>query len=392
MNYLAAQIVILSVLLGLPLETRAGRPPLELVLFYSPGCRSCDRVKEEILPTILPEFADSVTITHLDIERLENFKRLLDAEAAGEVIGSGPPQLAIGKRVLRGPDAIRQHLRSFILDELSAIPEAAPPTPQETPTSGPSALDALLARFQTFRALPVALAGLLDGINPCAFTVMVFFVSLLAIRHLSTSQMLTLGCAFLAGVFVTYLLLGLGLLHVMHVLRGYRIVAKMLHWALAALTAALGLLSLLDYWSVKQSKNPAAMRLKLPEVVSRQIHRFLRGAVHEGDSELATWPLVVTGLGTGVVVSVFEGICTGQVYVPTIAFVASVPEMRLRAMFYLLLYNIMFLMPLVVIFAAGLFGVRSQSFQRIGRQYVEPVKLLTALLFFGLTALLVATA
>jgi cytochrome c biogenesis protein CcdA len=56
---------------------------------------------------------------------------------------------------------------------------------------------------------------------------------------------------------------------------------------------------------------------------------------------------------TGVVISIIELACTGQVYLPTILFVLGVPELRLQAGVYLVLYNLMFVLPLVVVFLGG---------------------------------------
>jgi len=40
----------------------------------------------------------------------------------------------------------------------------------------------LAEHFRSFKTLAIVVAGLIDGINPCAFTVIVFFVSFLAFQ------------------------------------------------------------------------------------------------------------------------------------------------------------------------------------------------------------------
>ena len=58
----------------------------------------------------------------------------------------------------------------------------------------------------------VFLAGLLDGVNPCAFSAMVFLISALALAGRSKRTMLAIGLSYACGVFITYSLIGAGLL------------------------------------------------------------------------------------------------------------------------------------------------------------------------------------
>ncbi len=61
----------------------------------------------------------------------------------------------------------------------------------------------------------------------------------------------------------------------------------------------------------------------------------------------------------GFAISVLELVCTGQVYLPTITFVMGVEEMRRHALSYLLLYNLAFVAPLLVVFALVHWGTTS---------------------------------
>jgi len=54
---------------------------------------------------------------------------------------------------------------------------------------------------------------------------------------------------------------------------------------------------------------------------------------------------------TGFLVSVLELACTGQIYLPTLIFISHVPELRANALIYLLVYNFMFVIPLIVVFS-----------------------------------------
>ena len=61
----------------------------------------------------------------------------------------------------------------------------------------------------------------------------------------------------------------------------------------------------------------------------------------------------------GFAISALELVCTDQVYLPTITFVMGVEEMRRHALSYLLLYNLAFVAPLLVVFALVHWGTTS---------------------------------
>jgi cytochrome c biogenesis protein CcdA len=57
---------------------------------------------------------------------------------------------------------------------------------------------------------------------------------------------------------------------------------------------------------------------------------------------------VATAFAVGAGVTVLESVCTGQVYVPTLALVVKSGTAVARGIAYLLLYNLMFILPLVI--------------------------------------------
>src|SRR3990172_9159550 len=100
---------------------------------------------------------------------------------------------------------------------------------------------------------PVVVAGFADGLNPCAFTVLLLFVaSLLAAAQVRTGEgavavrgrVLGLGSIYVAAVFLTYLALGLGLLATSAVFTQGHLPARLG----AVLSVALGLWMLKDYF------------------------------------------------------------------------------------------------------------------------------------------------
>jgi hypothetical protein len=109
-------------------------------------------------------------------------------------------------------------------------------------------------------------------------------------------------------------------------------------------------------------------------VLKKRIHETIR--TH---SRMSGY--VAAAFGAGVLVSVFELACTGQVYLPTIVFMTSVAEMRLSAIAYLVLYNALFVVPLIIVFGVTYFGASSQRLTAVFQANAGVVKLFTAALF-----------
>ena len=94
-------------------------------------------------------------------------------------------------------------------------------------------------------------------------------------------------------------------------------------------------------------------------------------------------------VAAGFVISFLEFTCTGQVYLPTILFVTHIPSFRMSAISYLVLYNVMFIIPLLIIFGAAYWGVTSEQFSFFLQKRVSTIKLITSLLFFSLAGILI---
>jgi len=94
-------------------------------------------------------------------------------------------------------------------------------------------------------------------------------------------------------------------------------------------------------------------------------------------------------LFTGFLVSVLEAICTGQTYLPTITFILKTTDLKLQALAYLLFYNFMFILPLLIIFFFALWGATSGQFAHFLKRHLLSIKILMAVLFFGLGIFLI---
>jgi cytochrome c biogenesis protein CcdA len=228
-----------------------------------------------------------------------------------------------------------------------------------------------------FGLLTVLGAGLIDGLNPCAFATLVFFVSYLAFTGRRGRDVLFVGISFTLGVFLTYLLVGVGLLKVVQSLSFFSSLGRWVYLLTALLCVALAVLTFRDYSRARKGQQ-SDMTLSLPTSLRRRINKVIRESAQMR-------AFVAVAFFTGFVVSLLELACTGQVYLPTIIYVMSQPDLAGQAFLYLLLYCLMFILPLVVVFVLSYFGTTSEQLGQFINRHTSTIKLLTGFLFVGLT-------
>ena len=342
-----------------------------ITYFHKRGCQKCARAS-----TILKQLKTKFPQIVVELKYAKESQELLEAMGAfygvPEVKRLTTPAVFIGDEYLldeldekRLEVVIQKYLQTGIT---SRLPQA------EVKMGGAS--DEIVKRFNAFGTLAVAGAGLLDGINPCAFATIVFFISYMSLVGRGRKEMLVAGGAFAAAVFVTYLLLGMGLLKFLSFLNEFSIVAKCVYLLAAIGTFALAFLSLYDAYKAKQGK-VKEITLQLPKSLKQRIHKVIR-------EQTRTSGVVIGALVIGFAISALELVCTGQVYLPTITFVMGVEGMRGHALAYLILYNLMFIVPLLVVFGFVYWGTTSMQLGGVLQRHLMPVKLGTGVLLFGL--------
>jgi cytochrome c biogenesis protein CcdA len=354
------------------------------VLFYAPGCEGCYDVKDVALPRAAGKFGQRILIEKHDINNMEMYKVLLEYEKFYNSKENETLKVFAGSRYLAGPKEIVSKIEDVVADELAKGAETFTPISAKEPEEAGDVPEIITEQFRTFNALLVAGNGLVDGVNPCAFTAIIFFISLLAYLGKSRREMLTVGLGFSASVFLTYLLLGFGAMQAIKIFSVSHGVSRAITIVTAALALLLALLSFLDYVNYRRSGDPKDMKLGLPQSIKVRIRKVMR-------TRLTTRNLLVGSVVIGFLVSLLESVCTGQMYLPTIVFVLKEPALRLRALAYLVLYNVMFIVPLVVIFVVAYLGVGSERLGRFLRRNLGAFKLAMSVLFAALGVLLLTT-
>jgi hypothetical protein len=186
---------------------------------------------------------------------------------------------------------------------------------------------------------------------------------------------------FTLSVFLTYFLIGTGALKMITSLSFLPLARKIFILATAALALILGVVSLYDYLQFKKKGTTKDAKLQLPSFLKNMIHSAIRKNVRLGN-------YILMAAVTGFIVSLLELACTGQIYLPTIMFISTIPDLKVNALFYLLFYNLMFVVPLVLVFSFTYWGTTSAQWATLTQKNFGKIKIVMTLLFFGLAGLL----
>ncbi len=353
--------------------------PLVLSYYFTQGCKSCEGFLSIEIPRLETKLGVHILMERKDLLDPKNFEELSGfAQATGQKI-EAMPALAFGNRLIQGDARIREELPGL----LSAAKESANTlNAGDRSGGGPGSPQVISPHGIADRLaiLPVMAAGLIDGINPCAFTTLIFLLASLALAGRGKREVLVIGALFSLSVFLTYLGVGLGLFAALRAASAVALVSVVLRWVIFAVLVVFAGLSVFDYTRIRAGA-ASEMILQLPSSLKLRIHTSIR-------ARAKTVALVGSSLAMGFLVSIFEFACTGQVYLPTLAYLARVGK-RADALGLLLLYNLCFISPLLVVFVASYLGVSSKRITTLFQSHMGKVKLGLALAFLVLAAMTV---
>jgi cytochrome c biogenesis protein CcdA len=355
-----------------PLPDNSTAETIKLYLYYSFGCKSCERLLTSFFPSVEKELNITLTVTTRDILQAEGMR---EYEAQLRKLGASMrefPALLIGSTLLQGEREIRSALASAVKQALKN-PSATPEKPAEVSAEKRNVLPELLF-------FPVLAAGLADGINPCAFSTLIFLIVSLAYVGKNKRTILLTGIFFSIAVFITYFLVGLGFFYILRVTAFAPAISQIIKIVLIGLLLVFAGLSVYDFFLIRAGHSRDII-LQLPKSIKQRIHKSVREYV----SSLA---LISGALMLGFFVSIFELACTGQIYFPVIAAIVQT-ENDVTAYLFLALYNVGFIMPLLGVFILIYVGVSSEKITTTFQKHMGLVKIVLAVVFVVLAVFLI---
>lgn len=363
--------------------------PVDAVLFTSPYCPHCRHLKQDGFPQAFKEkHQDKVRLTEYDLTQDANNVIFSQTLEAYHLDNAGIPMLIVGETVLQGyPTQIGPGADAAVQKAIDNNEETRVPGLQKEEAHSLQTHETLFSQITLWAIIG---AGLADGVNPCAFAVIVFFVSFLAAYKYTKKEIVIVGSAYCAAVFLAYVLMGLGAFHVLYAMKAFRYVTLVVQWGMVGLCGVFLLLSIYDFVVYQRTKKSEKMLLQLPTNYKVYIHKVMRFFLKDKHSSM--WRLLLAAFIVGFVVSGVEAVCTGQVYLPTIVVILKeVNQHFWRATEFLLLYNLMFILPLVLVFVLTLCGKESATFNDWLKKHLVLTKFILCCVFLGLLILLLAT-
>lgn len=178
-----------------------------------------------------------------------------------------------------------------------------------------------------FLAPLVVVAAAVDSINPCAFSVLLLTIAFLFSLGKMRSSILKIGGVYILGIFLAYLLIGLGILQVLHIFSVPHFMAKIG----ATLLIFLGFIGIINEFFPS-----FPIRLAIPSLS----HGTIAGLM-----ERASIP---TAFILGALVGICEFPCTGGPYLLILGLLHD-SGTYWSGLGYLIFYNLIFILPLVLI-------------------------------------------
>lgn len=339
---------------------------IDVHVFYGEGCPHCAQLHSYLEEAVLtyPQLNIIDHEVYFNDEERELF--LTMSEAYGEEI-QGVPTMFIGNTVLVGwsnsikeqfIEEVEQRCVSSCQDPLTnaqnnetvVVSGDSSPTEDEQTTSTRDKL--------TLGA--VIGAALVDAINPCAFAVLVILLTTVLAGSKKRRKALFSGLAFSFAIFISYFLMGLGL---------YTAVASTgisqgFFWVVAILALLIGIFNLKDFlwygkWFIMEV--PISWRPKMKSLI--------KGITS-----------VPGAFAIGFVVSLFLLPCTSGPYIVILGLLSKAAT-KSYAMWMLLIYNLIFILPMMLISVGVSLGITNiDKTERLRKRNLKRLHLISGII------------
>ena len=216
----------------------------------------------------------------------------------------------------------------------------------------------------------VVTTALIDSINPCAIGVLILLVSIM-IAFKTKKEMMFYGFMYVFAVFLTYLLAGFGILYFLSSVPLY--ISEYISILVGSLIIVAGLIEIKDFFWYGQG-----ITLAIPPERAKQIHDM---------TKKITLPGVIF---LGIFVAGVELPCTGAPYLAILLLLSQ--NFNFAAFLMLILYNIIFVLPLIVILLMVYFGFKIQNIKRWKQNNRTYMRLATGITLILLGWLLILIA
>ncbi|MDD5688406.1 MAG: DUF1573 domain-containing protein [Elusimicrobia bacterium] len=345
---------------------------IPITIFDSVGCLFCIELEKNTIPLYEKKYNVKIELTKYPVSDPKNYSSLVLLEKKMGKTLNKIPVLFIGNDIIGGKEEIKKNL-SFLIEKyikLGGAKKIDIPSGEVKKSDVTSKLS----------LLPIVSAGLIDSVNPCAFATIIFLITYLnMVLKKQKYEILLTGMSFVVGVFVTYFLIGLGLLKFLQQINQILIISKIMYLLIGVLVLFVSFQHLREAIAIKKGTNiyDNTIKLKLPNK--------LRWIIYTVITKLAALKyLIPIAFLIGAAITILELFCTGQIYLPTIMYIIKLPNYHTQGILYLLLYCLLFVLPLIIIFFLFYYGLDIDLLEAAFRKKIFLIKILMSAFFLTL--------
>jgi hypothetical protein len=344
-----------------------------IIFFYTPTCHECIEAKEQLDSLKFKYPLNVTTYSTLNDEGLDLLFKYYDSfnvstdKRASFAIFIGEKYFYKNSQFLELEEEIKKHVNTGL------------DCPKSSEEGGAEEI------LRGFTLLTVLAGGLADGVNPCAFATLVFFIAYLERMRHSKKALLAIGISFSLAVFLGYLFIGFGILAFYYSIEGINIISEYIYLFAGIFAILLAAFNIIDYFRIGKEEKTL---LQLPRFLKRRRGRIIRILTEKR----GIFILSILAFIVGFAIALLEFVCTGQILFPIMAVIKSASPLKTTALLYLILYNIMFIVPLLLILSFFYIGYASEFLGEMQKKRQGLVKIFTAsvLLLAGIYMLFIA--
>ena len=341
--------------------------------FYEMGCKKCEKMRP-IVENVA--FEHNLSVVEYEITDRSGFERM---DKYGIMVV--PAVVISGQVTLYSDyDGNRTLLADLLDRDIRNIPamrnqtQTGSQTDQTNQTDQPGQVNQTGAQQPLIKlSVPtVFVAGLIAGFNPCLLAILAFIASITLSGgeggRSGSRRMFRLVVVFCAGIFITYLVAGFGLLQAIGHTEGTR---ETIENILIAIIVLLGIWHIYDAYHVKKYDRSSFK-------TSGSTMRFIEDLIKK-ESLVAIFVL-------GVLFSLVKAPCVGALYL-------SILNMLIRdggayGMLYLSVYNLGVVFPVLVLGLAMTLGMQPESVNRYKDEHRSSIRFVTGVMLLAIAVLM----
>ena len=332
-------------------ETKKNDRAVTVEYFYDPACQKCAKA----VPVV-----DSVVSSYGDIVSFSKYNILTDEglSLARKYQLPGVPSVVINEQKLisysdyEGNTTLLEEILTDSIEKASVSPSVAP-VRQKIVLSVPS----------------VFVVGFLAGFNPCLLAILAFIASVSLATTGRTRNVLLIVLMFSLGIFMTYLIAGIGLLNIIEQMPSLQASIKNF---LVLLIAVLGLWHIYDAWHLRKNTESSFYTPK----------SFIR--LTQSVTKNVSLP---ASFFIGALFSLIKAPCVGAVYFVILDMVRSGSG---AGYLYLAAYNFGVVLPVLVLGFAIALGLNPEKVEKFRKEKRSVIRLVTGLTLLAIAVLMYA--